>query len=232
MTSVLAEAMEMLRGLIFDVDETLVYYEGYDHRKWFEEWVKPALKGAGIKIDYETYRKTVTGELPRSYVKKLGIDPVRMWMIIDRANTEYRRALAKEGKIKAFPDVGALKELRKLGLKLAAVSNASQENTEFVLDLFDLKRFFNVVIGKDYSNIDGVKPSPYLINKALKRLNLKPDEVLVVGDSIHDVLAGHRAGARVVNVMRFGKVKGADYYVKNLWELLELVKEILGTQSP
>ena len=232
MTSVLAEAMEMLRGLIFDVDETLVYYEGYDHRKWFEEWVKPALEGAGIKIDYETYRKTVTGELPRSYVKKLGIDPVRMWMIIDRTNNEYRKALAKEGRIKAFPDVGALKELRKLDLKLAAVSNASQENTEFVLDLFDLKKFFNVVIGKDYSNIDGVKPSPYLINKALKRLNLKPDEVLVVGDSIHDVLAGHRAGARVVNVMRFGKVKGADYYVKNLWELLELVKEILGTQSP
>ena len=232
MTSVLAEAMEMLRGLIFDVDETLVYYDGYDHRKWFEEWVKPALEGAGIKIDYETYRKTVSGELPRSYVRKLGIDPVEMWKVIDKANNEYRRALAKEGKIKAFPDVGALKELRKLGLELAAVSNASQENTEFVLDLFGLKKLFNVVIGKDYSNIDGVKPSPYLINKALKMLDLKPDEVLVVGDSIHDVLAGHRAGAKVVNVMRFGKVKGADYYVENLWELLELVKKMLGAQSP
>ncbi len=223
--------VEMLRGLIFDVDETLVYYEGYDHRKWFEEWVKPALEKAGIEIDYEIYRKTVSGELPRSYVRRLGIEPVEMWKVIDRANNKYRKAMAREGKIKAFPDVDALGELRKLGLKMAAVSNASQENTEFVLDLFNLREFFDVVIGKDYSNIDGVKPSPYLINKALGALGLKPEEVLVVGDSVHDVLAGHRAGARVVNVTRFGRVEGADYYVENLWELLELVKK-LGTQSP
>ena len=221
----------MIRGLVFDVDETLVYYEGYDHRKWFEEWVVPVLRKAGIEIDYETYRKTVSGELPRSYVRRLGIDPVEMWKVIDRANNEYRKAMAREGKIKAFPDVDALGELRKLGLKMAAVSNASQENTEFVLDLFNLRELFDVVVGKDYSNIDGVKPSPYLINKALRALDLKPEEVLVVGDSVHDVLAGHRAGARVVNVTRFGRVEGADYYVENLWELLELVKK-LGTQSP
>jgi len=232
MTSVLAEAIEMLRGLIFDVDETLVYYEGYDHRKWFEEWVKPALEGAGIKIDYETFRKTVTGELPRTYVKKLGIDPVEMWKLIDSVNHRYRLKMLEEGKIKPFPDVEALKELRKLGLKLGAVSNASQENTELVLEAFGLKRYFDVIVGKDYEHLDGVKPSPYLIRKALNFLHLKPDEVLVVGDSIHDVLAGHRAGAKVVNVSRFGKVEGADYYVRNLWELFELVKKTPGIQSP
>ena len=221
----------MLKGILFDVDETLVYYEGYDHRKWFEEWVRPALEKAGINIDYETYRKTVSGELPRSYVRKLGIDPVEMWKIIDRVNHEYRKKLAEEGKIKAFSDVEVLRALKEMGLKLGAVSNASQENTEFVLNLFNLLDYFDVVVGKDYSNIDGVKPSPYLIKKALKALNLKPDEVLVVGDSVHDVLAGHRAGAKVVNVIRFGRVEGADYYVENLWELLELVKK-LGVQSP
>ncbi|WP_297535186.1 HAD family hydrolase [Thermococcus sp.] len=221
----------MLKGILFDVDETLVYYEGYDHRKWFEEWVRPALEKAGINIDYETYRKTVSGELPRSYVRKLGIDPVEMWKIIDRVNHEYRKKLAEGGKIKAFSDVEVLRALKEMGLKLGAVSNASQENTEFVLNLFNLLDYFDVVVGKDYSNIDGVKPSPYLIKKALKALNLKPDEVLVVGDSAHDVLAGHRAGAKVVNVIRFGRVEGADYYVENLWELLELVKK-LRVQSP
>ncbi|WP_457742508.1 HAD family hydrolase [Thermococcus sp.] len=218
----------MIKGILFDVDETLVYYEGYDHREWFEEWVRPVLEKEGIKIDYETYRKTVSGELPRSYVRKLGIDPVKMWRIIDRTNLEYRKKLAEEGRIKAFGDVGALKVLKEMGLKLGAVSNASQENTEFVLKLFNLLEYFDVVVGKDYSNIDGVKPSPYLIIKALKALNLKPEEVLVVGDSLHDVLAGHRAGAKVVNVTRFGKVEGADYYVENIWELVELVKR-LGT---
>ncbi|WP_148883603.1 HAD family hydrolase [Thermococcus aciditolerans] len=217
----------MLRGLIFDVDETLVYYEGYDHREWYEKWVMPALRERGIELDYETYKKTVTGELPRSYVERFGIDHVEFWKIVDGVNLRYRREMARLGRIKPFPDVGALGELKELGLKLGAVSNASPECTEFVLDLFDLRKYFEVVYGKDYSNLDGVKPSPYLVEKALNALDLEPEEALMVGDSRHDVLAGKRAGMKVVNVTRFGKIEGADYYVKGLWELVELIRKML-----
>lgn len=217
----------MLKGIIFDVDETLVYYEGYDPKTWFEEWVKPELERHGINLDYELYSKTARLELPRTYVKKLGIDPVELWKIIDAANNRYRKKMLAEGKIKAFPDVSSLEELKKMNLKLAAVSNASLENTLLVLRAFDLEKYFGLVLGKDYSNLDGVKPSPYLIEKALKGLELSPAEALVVGDSSNDVLAAHRAGVKAVNVIRFGKVEGADYYVKDLWELLELVKGML-----
>ncbi|ASJ14101.1 HAD family hydrolase [Thermococcus radiotolerans] len=217
----------MLKGLIFDVDETLVYYEGYDHREWYEKWVMPALRERGIELDYETYRKTVTGELPRSYIESFGINHVEFWKIVDGVNLEYRRWMAERGKIRPFPDVDALGELKAMGLRLAAVSNASQECTEFVLNLFDLRKHFEVVYGKDYSNLDGVKPSPYLVEKALKALNLKPREALMIGDSRHDVLAGKRAGMKVVNVTRFDKIEGADYYVSDLRELVGLVRKML-----
>lgn len=213
-----------MRALIFDVDETLVYYEGYDHREWYEEWALPGLRKRGIDLDYETYKKMVKGDLPRSYVEKLGIDHVEFWRLVDEANLIYRRKMARFGRIKPFPDLGALEELKKLNLKLAAVSNASQECTEFVLELFGLRKYFDLVIGKDYSNLDGVKPNPYLIEKALKELSLTPEETLMVGDSHHDVIAGKRAGMKTVNVIRFGEVEGADYYVKDLWELVELVR--------
>jgi len=217
----------MLRGLIFDVDETLVYYEGYDHRMWFEEWVRPELERRGIKLDYGLYSKTAKLELPRTYVRKLGIDPVELWKVIDEVNNRYRKKMLAEGKIKAFPDVSALEELKKLGLKLAAVSNASLENTLLVLRAFDLEKYFDVVIGKDYSNLDGVKPSPYLIEKALRKLGLSSDDALVVGDSSNDVLAAHGAGVKAVNIIRFGKVESADYYVGDLWKLVELVKGLV-----
>ncbi|ASJ00864.1 HAD family hydrolase [Thermococcus gorgonarius] len=214
----------MLKGLIFDVDETLVYYEGYDHREWFENWVKPELEKRGIKLDYSLYSKTARLELPRTYVKKLGINPVELWRIIDEVNWKYRKKMLAEGKIKVFPDADALEELKNLGLKLAAVSNASLENALLVLRAFDLERYFDAVFGKDYANLDGVKPNPYLIHKALKALELQPNEVLVVGDSENDILAAHRAGVKAVNVVRFGRVEGADYYVDSLWELLELIR--------
>lgn len=217
----------MLRALIFDVDETLIYYEGYDHREWYENWVMPVLRAHGIELDYKTYRKTVTGELPRSYVERFGIDHVQFWQIVDGVNLKYRKKMAELGRIRPFPDIDALEELKKMGLKLAAVSNASQECTEFVLNLFDLRKYFDVVYGKDYSNLDGVKPDPYLVKKALKALGVAPQEALMVGDSHHDVLAGKRAGMKVVNVTRFGNVEGADYYVKDLWELVGLVKKMI-----
>ncbi|NJF24911.1 HAD family phosphatase [Thermococcus sp. Bubb.Bath] len=217
----------MLRGVIFDVDETLVYYEGYDPKRWFEEWVRPELERHGISLDYGLYSKTARLELPRTYVRKVGINPVELWKIIDAVNNRYRKKMLAEGKIKAFPDVSALGELKKLNLKLAAVSNASLENTLLVLRAFELDKYFDIILGKDYSNLDGVKPSPYLIQKALERLNLRPDEALVVGDSSNDIIAAHGAGVKAVNVLRFGKADGADYYVKTLRELVELVKSLI-----
>jgi len=226
----------MLRALIFDVDETLVYYEGYTLRRWYEEVGKPAMEKLGVLLDWETFRRIVRGELSRKYVERFGIDHVEFWKAMDRANRAYRERLLRAGKIKPFPDVGALGELRNLGLKLAAVSNASQDNTELVLKAFGLDRHFDVILGKDYSYLDGVKPNPYLLNKALKILGLRRNEVLLVGDSSNDVLAGRNAGIRTVNIVRFERVPGADFYVSDLWELVELVKGLraknqLGTGS-
>lgn len=215
----------MLRALIFDVDETLIYYEGHDARRWFDDYLEPAFQRHNINVDFETYGKMVRGTLPRSYVERLGINHVDFWKLVDTVNLEYRKKLAEEGKIKPFPDVArALDELKNMGLKLAAVSNASQECTEFVLGLFKLRKYFDVVFGKDYSYLDGAKPSPYLIEKSLKALKISPGEVLVVGDSKLDILAAHRAGVKVVQIERFERVENADYYVKDLGELLELVK--------
>jgi len=213
--------------LIFDVDETLVYYEHYNDREWFEKWGKKEIEKLGISVDYETYKKMVKGELPRSWVEKLGVDHVEFWKAIDRAKLDYRKWAAERGLIKAFPDVDALENFKQLNLKMAAVSNASQDCTEFVLELYDLKKYFDIILGKDYRYLDGAKPNPYLIKKALDALEVLPSEALVVGDSASDILAAHGAGVSAVQVMRFGKIEGADYYVKDLNELVQLVRSLM-----
>lgn len=217
----------MLRGLIFDVDETLVYYEGYTLKRWYDEVGRPTMEKLGVVLDWETFRKIVRGELSRKYVEHFGIEHVKFWKAMDRANRVYRERLLSEGRIRPFPDVEALRELKKLDLKLATVSNASQDNTELVLKAFDLDRYFDVILGKDYLYLDGVKPNPYLIRKALNALSLNPEEVFIVGDSSNDILAGKNAGIKTVNVIRFERVPGADYYVRDLWELVEIVKGAL-----
>jgi len=164
------------------------------------------------------------GELPRSYVEKFQINHVKFWKALDEANRKYREELLKEGKVHTFKDVEALKEIKNLGIKLAAVSNASQDNTELVLRAFDLLKYFDVVYGKDYTYLDGVKPNPYLINKALKALNVEPKEAILVGDSELDIIAGKRAKLRVVQIVREKRVEGADVYINSLWELVDKLK--------
>ncbi|AHF80193.1 HAD family hydrolase [Thermococcus paralvinellae] len=222
----------MIRAVIFDVDETLIYYENYNAQEWFNSYLKPAFQRHSINVDFETYRKMVKGILPRSYVEKLGINHVEFWKLVDNVNLKYRRVLAKEGKIKIFPDVSqTLQELKTMRLKLAAVSNASQDCTEFVLELFDLRKYFEVIFGKDYSYLDGAKPNPYLIQKSLKVLNVSPSEALVVGDSELDVKAAHRAGIKAVQVLRFDNfVEEADYHVRDLNELVDLVKKLVNEE--
>lgn len=55
---------------------------------------------------------------------------------------------------------------------------------------------FNLVISTD--DVTRTKPDPEAVIKATNTLNIKRDEVLVVGDSKNDILMGNSAGSKTV----------------------------------
>jgi len=90
-----------------------------------------------------------------------------------------------------------LNQLRTQGFKLSVVSNKYdhlvQELNEKIFN-----KYFDVSIGE----IKGIpiKPAPDMIDKALKLLDLKKDEVLFVGDSEVDMLTATNAKLKSVGV--------------------------------
>jgi HAD superfamily hydrolase (TIGR01509 family) len=50
------------------------------------------------------------------------------------------------------------------------------------------------------SDVDHAKPAPEIFQIALKRADLRPEDALVLGDSVWDVEAAARAGLRTVGV--------------------------------
>ena len=62
------------------------------------------------------------------------------------------------------------------------------------------------------------KPNPEIVIKSCKLLNLKPKEVILVGDTKSDVEAGRAAGCKVIGIN-----VDADYTVKNISELTKLL---------
>jgi phosphoglycolate phosphatase len=92
----------------------------------------------------------------------------------------------------------ALEQLRGRGLRLACVTNKPQEFTLPLLAKMDLARHFDAVVAGD--EVAEKKPHPALLLEACRRMQVKPTEVMLIGDSVNDAQAARAAGCGCVLV--------------------------------
>ena len=55
-------------------------------------------------------------------------------------------------------------------------------------------------------DVKNAKPDPEIYNKAIKRLNLSPKEVLILEDNINGIKAARASGAFVMEVLEVNEV--------------------------
>ena len=98
-----------------------------------------------------------------------------------------------------YPGVlNGLSELKRLGFKLACVTNKPRSFSSEVLKQSGLDVFFDVVVaGNDLSER---KPSPMPLLYATQQLELGSRECIVIGDSKNDTEAALKAGMMVLLV--------------------------------
>lgn len=101
----------------------------------------------------------------------------------------------------AQPTPGAaelIKDARASGWTIAIVSNNSGAAIRAFLQMHVLDQDVALVEGRDSSDPDLMKPSPYLVRAAVGRLDTVGARCVFVGDSASDVLAGMLAGVPVI----------------------------------
>ncbi|RLF55286.1 MAG: hypothetical protein DRN13_00665 [Thermoplasmata archaeon] len=103
------------------------------------------------------------------------------------------------------------------GIKKGLITNTPRDCTEMVLKRFDLEKYFDVVITGD--DVSRGKPDPEIIVKACDHLNVKPQEVVVIGDTDNDLKAARSAGCSVIGIGLEG-----DIYLDDLSELRSVLK--------
>lgn len=105
-----------------------------------------------------------------------------------------------------YPDVPeVLASLAARGMKMAVVTNKSGIFTLPLLQQFDLERYFSAFVYGDTLPVK--KPDPAMIRHACDLLGTKPEESLMVGDSINDSLAARAAGVPVL-LVKYGYSEG------------------------
>jgi pyrophosphatase PpaX len=85
-----------------------------------------------------------------------------------------------------------LDELKKRDLLLGIVTSRLRNTTMKYLKSFDLLDYFDVIVTCDDTNVHKPKPEPALI--ALKQLDVKKDETIMVGDTRFDIGCANNAG--------------------------------------
>ena len=200
----------MIKGIIFDYGGTL------DSRG--VHWSEVLWQGycqAGVPIDKETFRKAyVEGEralareriiLPQDNFHTLLMKKVKIEIsyLPERPDIETQSRWVKE--IAAYCDDaarGCIEEARPLLEQLherypmMLVSNF-YGNIDEVLRAYDIRHLFKGIIE---SAVVGVrKPNPTLFKLGVDALELEPNEVLVVGDSLRkDIEPAEKLGCHVL----------------------------------
>ena len=128
-------------------------------------------------------------EIAGSWAALLGADPVHLTQRI----TEVFEANSAETAV-AVPGMEAvLAGLKGRGLHLGVATNDSEDSAYASLKPFGVVEHLSFVAGFDSGH--GAKPGPGMVEAFCRATGLPPGSVAVVGDSLHDIEMGHRAGA-------------------------------------
>ncbi|MDC0736691.1 HAD family hydrolase [Cognatishimia sp. SS12] len=101
--------------------------------------------------------------------------------------------------VPAVPLSPYLNDLRSRGLKLGVMTNDTEMGAKAHLEAAGVIDRFDMVIGHDSGF--GAKPDAAPLLAFAQHMGLAPHDVIMVGDSTHDLLAGRRAGMKTIGVL-------------------------------
>src|SRR5437764_9922342 len=182
--------MAQIRGIIFDIDGTLVNSNDVHAQAW-----QQAMAEYGYEVSFDTIGPLIGmgGDkvLPELFGIQKDSEPGSK---IDRRRSQ----LFKERylpHLRAFP--GAMELLRYLhnhSFILAIATSSKPDEMNSLLNIIDPRAadlFTQEVSSKD---ADQSKPDPDVVQVALKRTQCTPDQALMIGDTAYDIEAAARAG--------------------------------------
>ncbi len=212
----------MAQAIIFDIDGTLLDSVDLHAQAWQE-----AFRDFGWDVGFEEIR---------SQIGKGGDQLLPVFLSPDELKSkgkelqEFRSQLFKKkylSKVKPFPGVRELfQKVKENGQGIALASSAKGD------ELKDFERIANIedLVEVETSSADAKrsKPHPDIFEVALDRLgdSIRPQQVIVVGDSPHDAEAAKKAGLRTVGV-RCGGFPEADLWKAGCMALYDGPEDLL-----
>jgi len=191
---------------VFDVNETLldlgaldphferVFGEASARQAWFGQflalWLTEMLTG-----EYTNFG-TIGGGALEMVAERQGVD---------LSDEDKQRILGDMQELPPHPEVeDALGRLRDAGIRLAALTNSTQQVADAQIDNSGLRDYFEQVLSADI--VQRLKPAPEPYRMAAESLGVEIGQVRLVAAHAWDVVGAMRAGCAAAFVARPGMV--------------------------
>lgn len=186
------------KGIIFDMDGTLTV----------------------PMIDFAAIRKQlniVSGDMMAEIESWPEARREMAWRLVEKYEKDVRDKTQLQPGCKE-----ALVKFRNSGIRLGILTRNSQESVDRFLEIIDL--VFDAVLTREYAH---VKPSPVPVLDIASIWSVNVEDVLMVGDFIHDIECGKAAGTATCFFANPGYESYADFADYSVESFLELEKVVL-----
>ncbi|MCP8615840.1 HAD family hydrolase [Salirhabdus salicampi] len=210
---VINEKVYEIDGILFDKDGTLV-----DFGSLWITWTKDLIDKIVHKTDISCNKETYANALGFSYEERtwdpkgpLAIGSLQdIISILSRelysngvpwndafklVNDSYQEV---ESDFNWHDSVKAIRGLRDFlqqasnrSIKMGVVTSDNYDRARHQLKLLEIDHYFSAIVGHD--SVEQGKPFPEMVKVACKRMDVKPERTIVIGDSNGDMLLGRNA---------------------------------------
>ena len=182
----------MLKGIIFDVDGTLVDSNDAHADSWVEIFSE-----AGYDVPFDVVRPLIGMGGDKLLPKTIGVDSeseegkrlsAKRWKLFKEKYAPYLKAL--EG------SRALVQRIRNDGLATAIATSAKRDELHVLLKAAEVADLMEEEATS--GDAESSKPDPDIVRAAIKKSGLGNDELLMIGDTPYDVEAALRAHVPVI----------------------------------
>jgi beta-phosphoglucomutase len=209
------------RAVLWDMDGTLIDSVPYHLQAW-----QDVLRQINRTVEHQAWQQTA-GMRNSEIIPLLFPDmsPAESAYVDQAKEARYRERIEQDG-IELLPGVAEwIQRFTTLGWKQAIASSAPRENVIAIAQVLHFNGTFEAMISG--ADVQRGKPDPDIFLAAAERLNVLPQDCLVIEDASAGIEAAHRAGMKAIGVLNTHPQLEADLVIKSLenltWDMIEIV---------
>ena len=206
--------MSKIKAILFDMDGVLI-----DAKDWHYDALNKALSLFGMKISHYDHLVTYDGLPTKKKLEMLTLErglPRALHGFINEMKQEFTFQMGYANCKPTFIHQYALTHLKAQGYKMVSCSNSTRKTMTVLFERAALTQYFDFYLSNQ--DVKEAKPHPEMYITAIQRLDLKPEECLILEDNENGIKAAHASGAHLLIIH--------DVHQVNLENITKRISEI------